>query len=273
LVARFRTLWRYIPADEDQRFGPGIILIALGGLFGRRRERVDGILLGVLVVQLMVWLFATHLYARFAVPLLIPLGILAGRAVMGARSWMRQWIALGVLVIGGAWNFSFAARLNGREALGGAPASLIYDGLLPGFEYFATVNHELATNAKVLVVGDARAFYFQRRADYSVVFNQSPFVDVVETSDAEGVLQWLRDRGYSHVLVHWNEINRLARTYGFSSEITPDLFDRLTRAGLRRAGEFPSPNSDRRWVELYEVPERLESVPNGPQIREDGLEQ
>lgn len=273
LVARFRALWRHVPADKDQRFGPGIVLIAFGGLFGRRRERVDAILLGVLVVQLMVWLFATHLYARFAVPLLIPLGILAGRALMGTRSWMRHWIAVGVLVVGGAWNFTFAARLNGREAPGGAPASLIYDGLLPGFEYFAAVNHELATNAKVLVVGDARAFYFQRRVDYCVVFNQSPFVDVAGTSDVEGVLQWLRDHGYTHVLVHWNEINRLARTYGFSSKITPELFDRLTRAGLRRAGEFPSPKSDRRWVELYEVPERLESVPNGPQIREDGLEQ
>jgi hypothetical protein len=273
LVARFRTLWRHVPADKDQRFGPGIVLIALGGLFGRRRERVDGILLGVLVVQLMVWLFATHLYARFAVPLLIPLGILAGRSVMGTESWMRYWIVLSVLVVGGAWNFSFAARLNGREAPGGAPASLIYDGLLPGYEYFAAVNHELPTNAKLLVVGEARAFYFQRWADYCVVFNQSPFVHVVETSDVDGVLQWLGDRGYTHVLVHWNEINRLARTYGFSSKITPDLFDRLTRAGLRRAGEFPSPHSDRRWVELYEVPERLEPVPNGPQIREDGLEQ
>jgi hypothetical protein len=273
LVARFRTLWRYIPADVDQRFGPGIILIALGGLFGRRRDRVDGILLGVLVVQLMVWLFATHLYARFAVPLLIPLGILAGRAVMGTRSWTRHWMVLGVVVVGGAWNFTFAARLNGREAPGGASASLIYDGLVPGYEYFAAVNHELAPNAKLLVVGDARAFYFQRRTDYCVVFNRSPFVDVVETSDVEAVVQWLRDRGYTHVLVHWNEINRLARTYGFSSAITPDLFDRLTRAGLRLAGEFPSPHSDRRWVELYEVPERLESVPNGPQIRENGLEQ
>ena len=273
LGARVRTLWRHVPADKDQRFGPGIILIGLGGLFGRRRERVDGILLGVLVVQLTVWLFTTHLYARFTVPLLIPLAILAGRAVMGTRSWVRHWIALCVLVVGGAWNFTFAARLNGREAPGGAPASLIYHGLLPGFEYFAAVNHELATNAKVLVVGDARAFYFQRQVDYCVVFNQSPFVDVVETSDREGVMHWLRDRGYTHVLVHWNEINRLARTYGFSSKITPELFDRLTRAGLRRAGEFPSPKSDRRWVELYEVPERLESVPNGPPIREDGLEQ
>jgi hypothetical protein len=176
-------------------------------------------------------------------------------------------------VASGAWNFTFAARLNAREAPGGAPASLIYDGLLPGFEYFAAVNHELATNAKVLVVGDARAFYFQGRADYCVVFNQSPFVEAVETADADAVVQWLRDRGYTHVLVHWNEINRLGRTYGFSSEITPDLFDRLTRAGLRRAGEFPSPHSDRRWVELYEVSDRLQSVPNGPQIRKNGLEQ
>ena len=109
------------------------------------------------------------------------------------------------------------------------------------------------SDAKVLVVGDARAFYVQRRADYCVVFNRSPFIEVVETADVEKVMQWLRDRGYTHVLVHWNEVDRLARTYGFSSTITPELFDRLAHAGLRLARQFPNPTSDRRWVELYEV--------------------
>jgi hypothetical protein len=257
LAARVRALWRHVPGDSAQRFGPAIMLLALGGLFRRRLEGTDVALLTVLVIQVSVWLFATHLFARFTVPFLIPLGILAGRAALGGGSSLRQRIALVVLFVGGAWNFAFAERLTAREAPGGAPASVIYEGSVPGLEYFAAVNHELPADAKVLLVGDARAFYFERPVDYCVVFNRSPFIEVVEKSyEAEPVLEWLHERGYTHVLVHWHEISRLARTYGFSPQITAELFDRLTRAGLRHLREFRHPNVDGRWVDLYEVPEQ-----------------
>jgi len=213
------------------------------------------LLLTMLTIQILLWLFATHLYARFTVPFLIPLGILAGRASLGGSVRRPTWIVGSVLLAGGAWNFVFAKNLNAREAPGGAPASLIYDGTLPGMEYFATVNHELPANARMLMIGDARAFYYQRNVDYCVVFNRSPFAEAVEsTLDPNDIMQWFRDRGYSHVLVHWHEVSRLRRTYGFSSYVTPDLFDRLVTAGLRRIGEFHHPDAIGRWVELYEVP-------------------
>jgi hypothetical protein len=255
LGARLGALWRYVPADVDQRFGPAILLLALGGLLGRRLERTDLLLLTMLVIQVLFWLFATHLYARFTVSFLIPLSILAGRAVLAGRIRHRMWIAGSVLLTGGAWNFAFAAKLHDREAPGGAPASLIYDGTIPGLEYFAVINHELPANAKVLVVGDAKAFYFQRKVDYCVAFNRSSFVEIVEgASNANDIMRWLRERGYTHVIVHWNEIARLTRTYGFSPLVTPQLFDRLAAAGLRRLREFRHPDVSGRWVELYEVP-------------------
>jgi len=254
LKARLFALCRHVPADADQRFGPAILLLALGGLLGRRLERTDLLLLTMLVVQVLVWLFATHLYARFTVPFLIPFGILAGRAIVNGAG-RRVWIAGGVLLAGAGWNFVFAARLNAREAPGVAPASLIYDGIVPGLEYFAVINHELPVNAKVLVIGDAKAFYFQRKVDYCVVFNRSPFVEVVDNAKTSGdIMQWSRERGYTHILVHWNEIARLRRTYGFSSHVTPDLFDRLVAVGLKRIREFRHPDVAGRWVELYEVP-------------------
>jgi len=255
LGTRLGALWRQVPADADQRFGPAILLLALGGLLGRRLARTDLLLLTMLVIQVLVWLFATHLYARFTVPFLIPLSILAGRAVLAGCIRRRMWIVGGVLLTGGAWNFAFAARLHAREAPGGAPASLIYDGTLPGLEYFAVINHELPTGAKILVIGDARAFYFQRKVDYCVVFNRSPFVEIVEgASNSNDIMRWLQERGYTHVLVHWNEIARLTRTYGFSPQITPHLFDRLAAVGLRRMREFRHPDVSGRWVELYEMP-------------------
>ncbi len=254
LGARFGALWRYVPADADQRFGPAILLLAFGGLLGRRLERMDLLLLTVLVIQVLVWLFATHLYARFTVPFLIPLSILAGRAILNRARW-HVWVAGGVLLAGAVWNFVFAARLHARESAVGAPASLIYDGTLPGLEYLAIINHELPANDKILVIGDAKAFYFQRIVDYCVVFNRSPFVEAVERAGSPNdIMQWLRERGYTHVLVHWNEIARLTRTYGFSPQVTPRLFDGLTAVGLKRMREFHHPDISGRWVELYAMP-------------------
>jgi len=267
--ARLRAFWRHVPADRDQRFGPAIILLALLGLFGRRFEGHDVLLITIFVIQALIWLFATHLFARFAVPFLIPLGILAGRALLTGESRRRIWIGHGVLLAGAAWSLVFAARLHAREAPGGAPASLIYEGTLPGSEYYATINQELPPNARVLLVGDARAFYFQRPVNYWVVFMRSPFVKVVESAlQPNDIMQWLCDQGYTHVLVHWHEVARLRRTYGFSPKITPDLFDRLASAGLSRIREFHHPDVNGRWVDLYEVPSTLHPMSNRPEIGE-----
>lgn len=255
LGARLLALWRHVPMDAKQRFGPAIILLALIGLVGRPVNRADFILLTVLFAQVLAWLFTTHLYARFAVPFLMPLSILAGRAIQGGGIRRRTWLVAGILLPGGAWNLFFNARLYATEAPVGAPASFIYNGELPGLEYFAAINHELPETAKVLMIGDARAFYVKREVDYCVVFNRNPFSEAVERANNTGdILQWLRARGYSQVLVHWNEIARLTRTYGFSPFVTPELFDRLTAAGLKRLHEFRHPDVPGRWVELYEVP-------------------
>jgi len=252
---RLNALWRHVPADHEQRFGPAIILLGFAGLLARRLGRLDALLFTILVIQVLVWMFATHLYARFTVPMLIPLSVLAGRAVLGSPGVHRVWIVGGILLVGAGWNFVFAARLHAREGTGGAPASLIYDGALPGVEYYSAVNHDLPANANVLMIGDARAFYMQRALDYCVIFNSSPFVEIVEKTNNTGdVLQALRDRKYTHILVHWHEIARLRRTYGFSPKVTPDLFDRLETAGLKRLREFSHPDVAGRWVELYEIP-------------------
>ena len=59
------------------------------------------------------------------------------------------------------------------------------------------------------MIGEARAFYFQRGVDYYTVFNQQPFVELQRGSPTEEeVLDWLREQGYTHVLVNWLEVDR-----------------------------------------------------------------
>jgi len=254
LLQRLSIAWNRIPGDRYQRFGPLIILLPVGGLLLRKRDRVDLILLIMLLLQLCVWLLATHLYARFAVVMLVPLALLAGRAVVGGMSETRVRVIAVALIVGSGWNLAFAARQQRLESSGGAPASLFYDGMLAGYEYFKVINHELPEDAKILLVGDARAFYFQREVDYCVIFNRNPFVETVRSTGGNrdgDIVGWLRDQGYTHVLVNWSEVSRLSNTYGFAPQITPALFERLASHGLSVMREFSHPTGTDRYATLY----------------------
>ncbi len=256
---RMRLLWQHVLNDEHQRFGPAIFLIAIAGVFARRLSRVDAVLLLMLLVQLAVWLLATHLYARFAVVMLIPLALLAARSVDNGLRSLRRTIVVTLLVAGSVVNIAFASQLHIQESQGGAPASLMYEGKVSGFEYLGLVNHDLPPNARILLVGEARGFYFQREIDYCVAFNRNPFFELLLAEDsAHDVLAWLREQGYTHVLVHWGEIGRVAASYGLSPEIDQleiwTWFDRLANAGLIRIHGWPPPGKHFRFVDLYEVP-------------------
>ncbi len=88
------------------------------------------------------------------------------------------------------------------------------------------------------------------------MFNRTPFVEAVEAAGSPAeVRDWLIDNGYTHVYVGWSEIQRLQRSrYGFAEAVTPDLFRRLTDAGvLRRIHTFSLVESGRPYAELYEV--------------------
>jgi hypothetical protein len=232
-----------------------ILLLGLAGLFGRARNRADGILVVMLGAQLMIWFFGTHGYARFAVPILIPLSVLAGRAALGRSTRWSRWTILVAMVAGTSWSFFHSARMHARESSGGVPASLIYQGKLGGYEYLGTINGELPTDAKLLLLGEAKAFYFQRTVDYCVVFNRNRIADVIgRTGDEATLVDWLRREEYSHVLVHWPEIERLSRTYGLELPITRDGFERLAATGRLRRREFAHPQVRGPYVELYEVP-------------------
>lgn len=252
--ARVNALWQRVIADQEQRFGPMLFALALGGLFARRRDRVDAALGLMFLVQWMVWLFGTHLYARFAVPMLLPLGLLAGRSVAGQSARGRTTFVAVLLTLGCVWNAGFSVRREFRDSVAGVSASAMYEGRIPGYEYLRFVNQELPTDARILMIGDARPFYIQRPVDYWVVFNRHPLVGVLEGGAThEEAVQWLRDAGYTHVLVHWGEVRRLARTYGFPTCISPDRFDGLSQSGLTLTRGFAHPFGSERWIELYRV--------------------
>jgi hypothetical protein len=254
-------LGRHIPADPDQRFGALLLVLAAWAAVARRREPPVRFCLAVLLTQVPVWLFATHLYARFAVPLLIPLILLVGRVPLAAVGERR--IVVGLVVVGSLMNLAFAARLytghmvlqGQRFALEGA-ADFFTRGLGLGHEHLEIVNGDLPADARILMLGDAKAFYFRRSVDYCVVFNRNPFAAQVRGgADPPALLNWLTDRGYTHVLVNWSEIRRLADSaYGFDPNINPELFERLVAAGLQPGQPITPRATDRMYAQLYRLP-------------------
>jgi len=252
---RIGSIWTQILGNRYQRFGLFVLLFPLFLFIQKRRNETNGLLGLIALMQLLGWTMVTHLYARFAAVLLIPLVLLAARAVTAFCARPAIFVPLAVTVA--AWNFAFVVDLHRQESDPGAPETLISEGILPGFEYYEVVNRQLPAPARILLVGEARAYYFEREVDCRVVFNAQPFAEVVKAAkNDDEILAWLRDRGFTHVLVHWSEIQRLAGTYGFPGEITLALFERLERAGLSPVRFFPHPlRSGERYVDLWAVPQ------------------
>lgn len=266
----------------EPRVGLGLVLLAAFGTF-RRRDRWTLVLLVVLVLQLVVWMWATHLFARFAVILLLPLILLAGRSVLELRNRLILAGVAAALVLGAGWNlYQFArlyyihTRLEMAPMDGEGPTELVpvrahgqidwfVNGQWPGYSYLEIVNQLPA--ARVMFVGEARTYYVKPPRDYAVVFSRHPLAEAVRQlggTASEGaspatyraILRWLADRGVTHVLVHWLEMDRLRRTYGFDSELTPELFQELEAAGLARVGggDLLLDDDTTVYATLYEVP-------------------
>ncbi|MEE9296004.1 MAG: glycosyltransferase family 39 protein [Phycisphaerae bacterium] len=262
VAARVEQVWRKIIADPKQRFGPLLFLLPAVRLFSRRRNHVDLLLLVMFLLQLLGWTLATHLYARFAVPMIIPLIILAGRAFGTCSPSPGRRILTATLVAGVAFSAFMTVRhyaqhlyQDGRKLPMEGADLFFLDGLGGGHEHLSVINHKLADDAKILMVGDARAFYFKPPVDYCVVFNRNPFVEVVAGAGTDrDILNWLRKNGYTHVFVNWAEVARLAGSrYGFPKEIQLDLFQRLAGKGLEWMETFSTGDPPQRYAELYRV--------------------
>ncbi len=247
----------------DPRLGPMLLLLAAAGAI-RRRDRWTGGLLVMLAIQASAWALATHLFARFAVVLLIPLLPLAGRTVEGLRQRLPARLAYGAALAGLSLNLVTLGGLYYHHTRLGPEAvrleafdrcDLFVDGRWPGMEYLQVVN-ALDASARVMLVGEARTFYVRVPCVYATVFNHHPLGRIAaRAEDAHEVLTAMRREGITHLLVHWGEIVRLRNSYGFDPRVNEDLIERLEEAGLRRTGEFRIAEDRPVYATLYEVGE------------------
>ncbi len=269
----------------DARFGIVLVILAVAGT-AMRRDRWTLALLLMLAMQAAVWFSETHLFARFAVVLLLPTIPLAARVCEKLRSRLAVAIVAAALVASAGLNlygFSGLYYAHTHSGVDGKPLAAqghmdwFTKGEWPGAEYLSILN-QLGKGSRVMLVGEARTFYLRTPREYATAFNHHPLSEAVarlmpeaQTQTARGpqgdgsvidardkgaraVLAWLRHRGITHVLVHWAELDRLRRTYGMDPRLNRRLFAELQSAGLLRMGDFSLQDGLPPYSTLYEVP-------------------
>lgn len=260
---RVRLAWQRIPADPSGRFGPAIFVLAGLGIAMNRRSWVDVMLAMMAVLQFLAWISLTHLYARFAVLLIIPLILLAGRIVRQRLATQFGLIVVLIVAAGAMFNGYHVVNLyrqhfyhEGERIPWEGATDFFTNGHGGGHDHLSVLNDtSFPDDAKVLMLGDAKAFYVKPSVDYCVVFNRNPFVIAVRDAKAPAdVIDWLRGKGYSHVFVNWAEISRLRRSrYGFPDEVSPELFDELAPLGLTHLESFKTGVPLKRYADLYAI--------------------
>jgi hypothetical protein len=200
----------------------GFVLFPLAVIAVRPRDRRSRVLGGLLLLLLLFWLALTHLQGRFFV-----LGVPIAALIIALADWGRWTTTVAAVAAVSAlasWlmvHRPFADRLyNARwvQVLGAYPEAL--SGLNPP---------EVASvppDATLVLVGDARAFWFQRPMKllrYRTVF------DVDAPAGTDVVQAWRGDGPRSSnewLLIDPQELRRFHRTYQGIPDVPPDWEDR-----------------------------------------------
>ncbi len=207
-------------------------------LINRKSRTSASALLAALLLQLLFWLYTTHLQSRFLLPTIIP------AAFILAIGWKhparyRPLITCGLLALLPltlAW-LSLRTMLNQTVPLQSgepAPVWLVIDSLAPHEQLHtplyqnAANNHpinELPENSRVYIVADnQKLFYLCRPFTYHSPFDHSPLGEWIRSfhHNSHLVTAALKSAGYTHVWINHAELDRLHQTYGYDANITTE---------------------------------------------------
>jgi hypothetical protein len=93
-----------------------------------------------------------------------------------------------------------------------------------------------------------------RQFHYVTVFDRDPWVAFASSGvPPEQTVAWLSQRGWTHVVFNWDEIERLRSTYGFPAIVTASWVETLVHAGLQPL--VPASNDmEQDTLAVYRVP-------------------
>jgi hypothetical protein len=162
---------------------------------------------------------------RFLIPLAPMLALIAGYGWaqgLNRPHWLR-WTGravLGLLLLSNAALFFTVTDVFHpfRVPLGLQSRDAYLREKLTYYGAAEFINQTLPADARVLVIGDQRSYYYQRPTTPSTVFNQNPIVD---WANGAGNPQALKDRlklRWTHLVINHAEMRRLTpyRAFEFS---------------------------------------------------------
>lgn len=222
---------------------------------------------GMLALQVLFWLLATHMQSRFLIPTLLPASIVVGLGLerlyqLTGRIWQLQWLApvaggalVLVLVIASMrhfWQQTYALTIAGQRVP--APPWLAVDRLTTGHVLPSVTDHpinDLPPDTKTYLVADnMRLLYLRRPFVYHSAFDANPLGQMIRQArgDPCSVNAALQAAGFTHVWIGWSELDRLQQTYGFDPDVNVQTLRELINTGWTKV------RSQQSVATLYALP-------------------
>jgi len=216
--------------------------LALIGLKPVRKSLLYLILLAAWIF-ISWWLF-THRLDRFWLPIQPVLALLAGAGALAfegsrpGRAWRAGYVAI-CLCLNWIYVSTSLSGLNEWTH----PLAQLWSSV-PNRLYPASVlvDRSLKPTDKVLLVGQAAVFYWQKPILYNTVFNRERIETIATGKSSAQIHAELKRLGVTHVFVDWFEIRRYRQpgNYGFTDFVTQDFFDTLVRDQVLASPSYPA---------------------------------
>lgn len=238
-------------AGRNDWQSPLFFALAPLAFFRPGTRRSAWILAGYAAYIFGTWWLLTHRLDRFWLPVLVPLGILAG---LGA-DWSRRtaWTGLlGIVMLFGLFSnwFFNTTELAGLNRWTDDLRVLRRDVPRIASPTLALLDESLPNGSKVLLIGQAGVFHLTIDHIYNTVFDDEIVEQLARGRAPDEIRAALHARGITHILVDWAEIARHRKPggYGFSDFVRPEVFSRWASAGVIERAPFPLRDKD-----LYRV--------------------
>jgi hypothetical protein len=222
-------------------------LVLAGAKGGGAWERA---LLAVLVMQVALWAAVTHdMPPRFLAIAIVPMTLLSGgllaRLSRVAKNPLRKNAPTGgrwglsaasvILVVAALVNL--ATAFNMLDEASGNPVAQT-DRYRPGPDFAKDLSIvemlDMPKTSKILLVGQATAFYMPADTIYATVFDSDGARPIPLGKTPSETLSNLRALGVTHILVDWQEMDRLAKSYGYPAAYVGDMFERESVQGQKK---------------------------------------
>lgn len=219
----------------------GISVVLAGG---RNSQAWEYWLIVILVMQVVVWSQVTHgMPSRFIVPALVPMCMLASGAIwrlseLKTNPFKRNaqpsprgpWglplavaTTLAVVIVG------LISALNMLQIpWGGSSPERFLPGQIIATQWWPVAPAwKLPPSSRIALIGESQAFYLPPGTIYATAFDSdSTTRPIALKNDPRETIAALKADGVTHILVNWQEIARLATTYGYPRPYVGNLLQR-----------------------------------------------